>query len=205
MDFAFDATTEDYRKRLLAFMDEHVYPAEAGSSSSDGWDAAGRAGRSCKAAGPGAGPVEPVPARRARRRPDQPAVRAARRDHRPQPDDRAGRAELRRAGHRQHGGARRVRQRRAAGSSGCEPLLDGEIRSAFAMTEPEVASSDATNIGTRIERDGDDYVITGRKFYISGAMNPNCKIFIVMGKTDPDGGRGTCSRAWSWCRGTPPA
>ncbi len=68
-----------------------------------------------------------------------------------------------------------------------EPLLAGEIRSAFAMTEPEVASSDATNITTHIERDGDEYVITGRKWYISGAMNPDCAIFIVMGKTDPDG------------------
>ncbi|WP_272975421.1 acyl-CoA dehydrogenase family protein, partial [Alcanivorax jadensis] len=60
------------------------------------------------------------------------------------------------------------------------------IRSAFAMTEPEVASSDATNIETRIERDGDDYVINGRKFYISGAMRKTCEIMIVMGKTDPD-------------------
>ena len=67
-----------------------------------------------------------------------------------------------------------------------EPLLAGEIRSAFAMTEPEVASSDATNIETRIERDGDDYVINGRKFYISGAMRKTCEIMIVMGKTDPD-------------------
>ncbi|TCP50105.1 acyl-CoA dehydrogenase [Tamaricihabitans halophyticus] len=66
------------------------------------------------------------------------------------------------------------------------PLLDGEIRSAFAMTEPDVASSDATNIETRIERDGDEYVINGRKWYISGAMNPNCRIMIVMGKSDPD-------------------
>jgi acyl-CoA dehydrogenase len=66
------------------------------------------------------------------------------------------------------------------------PLLDGEIRSAFAMTEPDVASSDAHNIATSITRDGDDYVIDGRKWYITGAMNPNCKIFIVMGKTDPD-------------------
>ena len=67
-----------------------------------------------------------------------------------------------------------------------EPLLDGRIRSAFCMTEPEVASSDATNIRTRIVRDGDHYVINGRKWWSSGAMNPTCEIFIVMGQTDPD-------------------
>ena len=66
-----------------------------------------------------------------------------------------------------------------------EPLLAGEIRSAFAMTEPDVASSDATNIDTRIERDGGEYVITGRKWWTSGAMDPRCAVFIVMGKTDP--------------------
>ncbi|CCQ46197.1 acyl-CoA dehydrogenase, N-terminal domain protein [Pseudarthrobacter siccitolerans] len=69
------------------------------------------------------------------------------------------------------------------------PLLEGRIRSAFAMTEPAVASSDATNIETSIVRDGDDYVINGRKWFITGAMNPNAKIFIVMGKTDPTGER----------------
>ncbi len=67
------------------------------------------------------------------------------------------------------------------------PLLDGEIRSAFAMTEPAVASSDATNVELRIVRDGDEYVLSGRKWWISGAMRERCRIMIVMGKTDPDG------------------
>jgi acyl-CoA dehydrogenase len=67
------------------------------------------------------------------------------------------------------------------------PLLEGELRSAFAMTEPDVASSDARNVRTSIVRDGDDYVINGRKWWITGVADERCRIFIVMGKSDPDG------------------
>ncbi|MEH6584303.1 MAG: acyl-CoA dehydrogenase family protein [Halioglobus sp.] len=67
------------------------------------------------------------------------------------------------------------------------PLMNGEIRSAFAMTEPDVASSDATNIQTLIQREGDEYVINGRKWFITNAHHPSCRFFILMGKTDPEG------------------
>jgi len=69
------------------------------------------------------------------------------------------------------------------------PLLDGDIRSAYVMTEPQVASSDATNIETDIRADGDDYVINGRKWLISGIMDPRCKLLLIMGKTNPDAAR----------------
>jgi acyl-CoA dehydrogenase len=80
-------------------------------------------------------------------------------------------------------GSERVKERWLA------PLLEGEIRSAFAMTEPAVASSDATNISLRIERDGDHYVLNGRKWFTSGIMADRCQLMVVMGKTDPSGPR----------------
>ena len=70
-----------------------------------------------------------------------------------------------------------------------EPLLRGEMRSAFLMTEPDVASSDATNIQCRIEKKGDEYVINGRKWWSSGGGDPRCKLYIVMGRTNPDAPR----------------
>ncbi|GIF24532.1 alkylation response protein AidB-like acyl-CoA dehydrogenase [Actinoplanes tereljensis] len=187
MDFEFDAKTEDYRKRLLAFMDEYVYPAEPSLASHDGWEppaALGDLKTAARAAGlwnlflpgsNGAGltnlqyaPLAEITGRSPSLAPA--ALNCA------APD--TGNMEVL----NEFGSASQQEQ-------WLQPLLDGSIRSAFAMTEPEVASSDATNIGTRIVRDGDSYVINGRKFYISGAMNPNCKIFIVMGKTDPTAAR----------------
>ncbi|CAM5544282.1 Acyl-CoA dehydrogenase OS=Streptomyces alboniger OX=132473 GN=CP975_06775 PE=3 SV=1 [Streptomyces alboniger] len=191
MDFAYDARTEELRGRLLAFMDEHVYPAEAVAEEqrallASPWDTpavveelkAEARGRGLwnlflPDAEHGAGltnlqyaPLAEITGRSPQLAPT--ALNCA------APD--TGNMEV-----LAQFGSDEQRKR------WLEPLLAGEIRSAFAMTEPEVASSDATNITTRIERDGDSYVITGRKWYISGAMNPDCKVFIVMGKTDPDG------------------
>ncbi|MGW0557641.1 acyl-CoA dehydrogenase family protein [Streptomyces sp. NPDC002926] len=191
MDFAFDARTEELRARLLAFMDEHVYPAEAIEHEqrlqlASPWDTPviveelkaearkqGLWNLFLPDAEHGAGltnlqyaPLAEITGRSPHLAPT--ALNCA------APDT----------------GNMEVLAQFATDDQKkqwLEPLLAGEIRSAFAMTEPEVASSDATNIQTRIERDGDDYVINGRKWYISGAMNPLCKIFIVMGKTDPDG------------------
>ncbi|MFC9297356.1 acyl-CoA dehydrogenase family protein [Streptomyces sp. NPDC057011] len=191
MDFAFDARTEELRERLLAFMEEYVYPAEALAAEqrarlASPWDTPAVFGE-LKAearrqglwnlflpdAEHGAGltnlqyaPLAEITGRSPHLAPMATNCAA--------PD--TGNMELL----AQFGNEEQKKQ-------WLEPLLAGEIRSAFAMTEPEVASSDATNVETRIERDGDDYVVTGRKWFISGAMNPDCRIFIVMGKTDPEG------------------
>jgi alkylation response protein AidB-like acyl-CoA dehydrogenase len=189
MEFAFDEKTEDYRKRLLAFMDEYVYPAEASFDSDYRHDwspppviarlqtQARRAGlwNLFLPGGHGAGLTNLQYAPLAEITGRSPAIApAALNCAAPDTGNMEVLAEF---------GSPEQQER------WLRPLLDGTIRSAFAMTEPQVASSDATNIGTRIARDGDDYVINGRKFYISGAMNPNCKVFIVMGKTDPQAAR----------------
>ncbi|MFB7665505.1 acyl-CoA dehydrogenase family protein [Kitasatospora sp. NPDC056138] len=189
MDFSYDARTEEMLGRLTAFMDEAVYPAEAvlaaqlADPAREPWTAPPVV-RELQAAArsrglwnlflpgeSGAGltnlqyaPLAELTGRSILLAP--PALNCS------APD--TGNMELL----AQFGDEAQRKQ-------WLEPLLDGEIRSAFAMTEPEVASSDATNITTRIERDGDEYVVNGHKWYITGAMNPECRIFIVMGKTDP--------------------
>jgi acyl-CoA dehydrogenase len=190
MHFAYDERTEELRARLLAFMDSHVYPAEPTyerqtAELADPW-AAPPVIDELKAAAREAGlwnlflpgsdgagltnlqyaPLAEITGRSPGLAPT--ALNCA------APD--TGNMELL--------SMFATPEQRSAWLA---PLLSGEIRSAFAMTEPEVASSDARNIATRIVRDGDSYVLTGRKWFISGAMNPDCRILIVMGVTDPDG------------------
>jgi acyl-CoA dehydrogenase len=189
MDFAFDAKTEELREKLLAFMDEHVYPAEPVfeeqlAERDSEWTTPPIVEDLKKEArkrglwnfflpgGHGAGltnlqyaPLAEITGRSPGLGPT--ALNCA------APD--TGNMEV-----LSMFGSEQQRKQ------WLEPLLEGEIRSAFAMTEPDVASSDARNITTSIVRDGSDYVVNGRKWYISGAMNPNCRIFIVMGKTDPE-------------------
>ncbi|TEX50440.1 MAG: acyl-CoA dehydrogenase [Actinomycetales bacterium mxb001] len=194
MDFAFDATTEDYRQRLLAFMDEQVYPNESTyyeqvSQLDDYWawtrtpilrelQAKARQQGLWNLFLPGeygAGLTNlqyaPLAEITGRSPGLAPAVFNC-----SAPD--TGNMEVLAIA-----GSSEQKDRWLA------PLLAAEIRSGFAMTEPDVASSDATNISTSIVRDGDDYVISGRKWWITGAMNPDCAIFIVMGKTDPSADR----------------
>jgi acyl-CoA dehydrogenase len=196
MDFAYDERTEELRERLLSFMDAHVYPAEKVFTEQVAEAAA--AGR----------PWERPPII------DELKAEARSRGlwnlfltHHPQG---AGLTNLQYAPLAEITGyspslapealncaAPDTGNMELLAEFGSEeqqqawlrPLLDGEIRSAFCMTEPDVASSDATNIATRVERDGDEYVINGRKWWSSGAMDPRCKILIVMGKSDPGADR----------------
>jgi acyl-CoA dehydrogenase len=191
MDFALDPTTVDYQERLREFMDEHVYPAEAvyaaqAAERDDPWatpPVIGDLKAEARKRGLwnlflphepyGAGltnlqyaPLAEIMGRSPKIAPV--ALNCA------APD--TGNMEI-----LAMFGTEQQRQR------WLEPLLEGEIRSAFCMTEPAVASSDASNIALRIERDGDEYVLNGRKWWSSGALSPECTIFIVMGVTDPEG------------------
>ncbi|WP_017974440.1 acyl-CoA dehydrogenase family protein [Actinopolyspora halophila] len=191
MDFAFDERTESMRSELESFMNDRVFPAEEElerqADSSSPWEVPGvveELKREARSRGlwnlflpgeHGAGltnlqyaPLAEITGRSPHLAP--PALNCA------APD--TGNMEV-----LSMFGDQRQREQWLT------PLLNGEIRSAFCMTEPEVASSDATNIATRIRREGDEYVITGRKWWSSGAMNPACRILIVMGKTDPEAER----------------
>jgi acyl-CoA dehydrogenase len=195
MDFGYDATTQDYRERLLAFMDAHVYSREAKFYAT-----VGRQGDYW------AWSRDPI------LRDLQGKARAEGLWNLFMPTEPFGAgltnlqyAPLAEIMGRSPGLAPAVFNCAAPDTGNMEvlvlagndeqkeqwlrPLLEAEIRSAFAMTEPDVASSDATNISTSIVRDGDDYVINGRKWWITGAMNPDCAVFIVMGKTDPTADR----------------
>jgi len=182
MEFGYDETTERLRAELLDFMESQVYPAESALSSAEGWSAP-PVMASLKAEAQrrglwnlflpgdhGAGltnlqyaPLAEIMGRSPHLAPEACNCSA--------PD--TGNMEV-----------LAMFGSPAQQERWLKPLLDGRIRSAFCMTEPEVASSDATNIATRIERDGDAYVVNGHKWWSSGAMNPDCEIFIVMGKTD---------------------
>jgi acyl-CoA dehydrogenase len=194
MDFAYDDTTVELQQRLLAFMDECVYPAEPrfreeAASLDDRW---------------GTPPVIEELKVEARRRGLWNLFLPRTHEHG------AGLTNLQYAPLAEITGRNPWIAPEAINCSApdtgnmellslfgteeqqrtwLEPLLEGRIRSAFSMTEPEVASSDATNIATRIERDGDHYVINGRKWWSSGAMSPRCRLLIVMGVTDPDAER----------------
>jgi len=195
MEFAFDARTEQLRGQLQAFLDEHVVPAEKVFSE-----------QAHEMASQGRGWERPPVLEDLKAEARQQGLWNLFLAHHPQG---AGLTNLQYAPLAELTGRSFIAPEAlncAAPDTGnmevlaefgteeqqkqwLQPLLDGEIRSAFCMTEPDVASSDATNIATSIIRDGDVYVINGRKWWSSGAMDPRCKILIVMGKSDPQADR----------------
>jgi acyl-CoA dehydrogenase len=194
MDFAFDATTLELRERLLAFMDECVEPAEQRfrdevERADDRW-ATPPVIEELKAEARARGLwnlfLPPVHEAGAGLTNLQYAPLAEITGRNPWMAPEALNCSAPDTGNMELLSLFGTREQKARW---LEPLLDGTIRSAFSMTEPEVASSDATNIATRIERDGDHYVINGRKWWTSGAMSPRCELLIVMGVTDPDAER----------------
>ncbi|MGE5286823.1 MAG: acyl-CoA dehydrogenase family protein [Micromonosporaceae bacterium] len=192
MDFGFDARTEELRERLLAFMNEHIYPAEPvfaqEVAAAPGWERPPVIEK-LKAEARGRGlwnlflPHHPQGGGLTNL---QYAPLAEITGHSPALAPEALNCAAPDTGNMELLAAFGTPQQQ---DRWLTPLLEGRIRSAFCMTEPEVASSDATNIATRIQRDGDSYVINGRKWWSSGAMNPGCEILIVMGKTDPSAER----------------
>jgi acyl-CoA dehydrogenase len=195
MDFAFDARTEELRGQLQAFLDEHVIPAEKVFEE-----------QAAEMASQGRGWERPPVLENLKAEAKKQGLWNLFLAHHPQG---AGLTNLQYAPLAEITGRSFIAPEAlncAAPDTGnmevlaefgtaeqqkqwLQPLLDGEIRSAFCMTEPDVASSDATNISTSITRDGDMYVINGRKWWSSGAMDPRCKILIVMGKSSPQADR----------------
>jgi acyl-CoA dehydrogenase len=195
MDFAFDARTEELRGQLQAFIDEHIVPAEKVFEE-----------QAAEMAAAGRGWERPAVMEDLKAEAKRQGLWNLFLTHHPQG---AGLTNLQYAPLAELTGRSGLTPEAlncAAPDTGnmevlaefgtkeqqerwLAPLLDGEIRSAFCMTEPAVASSDATNISTSITRDGDVYVINGRKWWSSGAMDPRCKIFIVMGKSSPNAER----------------
>ena len=193
MDGATSDKIERLRERLIAFMDDVVYPNERVyhdqlDAADDRWTNP-PVMEDMKTAARDAGLWNLFPAgERVRRRADQRRIRAAVRDHGAFADRARGVSTARRptpATWRCSPRYGTTEQQEAW----LKPLLAGEIRSGFAMTEPDVASSDATNIQASIDRDGDDYVLNGRKWWTSGAGDKRCKILIFMGKTDTEAAR----------------